>query len=63
MSHNHPSGNPEPSSADVNTCGSLMSDFGDIFKGMVVTDHNEYTFLSRNPSDPKSLKGKRGRAN
>jgi len=45
MSHNHPSGNPSPSDTDVKTAGKLGRNFGDSFKGSLVTDHSHFVAI------------------
>lgn len=44
--HNHPSGNPEPSKADVYSTALLQQElFQDKLKGHVILDHTEFTLL------------------
>ena len=44
MSHNHPTGNPTPSEADIESV-KLMAEKDKRFKGHVVTDHETYTAI------------------
>lgn len=45
--HNHPSGNPEPSGADVALTNALNDILGSAFAGHVVIDHNKYAFINK----------------
>ena len=59
IAHNHPSGNPEPSEADINmtlsihnTCKTCDTNFLD---HIVVTDHNFYGFAEEKIVSPEDL--------
>jgi hypothetical protein len=47
MSHNHPSGNPEPSRADINTTRNLSKEVPG-FKGHVIINHETYSWIDKN---------------
>jgi hypothetical protein len=48
LAHNHPSGNPEPSSEDISTTKYYHYFFGDGFAGHIVLDHDKYSMIAPN---------------
>ena len=58
MVHNHPSGNPIPSSAD-HTLSHYMAEKVPGFKGHVVIDHDKFAHISPESTDLKSEKFRR----
>lgn len=55
--HNHPSGNPTPSRADLSATATIIRGFGDelTLKGHMVMDHTQYSLIT-----PKTIKTKKG---